>query len=77
MSVNYVSDDKGETIAVQIPINDWEKIKKKFPGVEIIDNDLPQWQKSMIDKRLKQIENDPGSIMDIEGFFLELDKEIG
>ena len=38
--------------------------------------DLPQWQKDMIDRRLKAIEDEPESIMDIAGLFYELDKEI-
>ena len=76
MSVNYLSDSAGETIAVQISIDDWKKIKNKYPDVDDIDGDLPQWQKDMIDKRLKAIEDDPQSIMDIEGLFEELDKEI-
>lgn len=76
MPVNYVSDSVGETIAVQIPINDWKKIKDKYPDVDDLDGDLPQWQKDMIDRRMKAIEDDPASVMDIEGLFDELDKEI-
>ena len=77
MSVNYVSDSLGETIAVQIPISDWKKIKNKYPDVDDLSHDLPQWQKDMIDYRLKAIEQNPDSIQDIEGLFAELDKEIG
>lgn len=77
MSVNYVSDSFGETIAVQISISDWKKIKDKYPGVDDIDNELPQWEKDMIDKRLAAIANDPNSIEDIAGLFDELDKKIG
>ncbi len=76
MSLNYLSDSAGETIAVQIPIDDWKKIKNKYPDVDDLEGDLPQWQKDMIDRRLKIIENDPQSILDIEGLFDELDKEI-
>ncbi len=76
MPVNYLSDSAGETIAVQIPIEDWKKIKDKYPDVDDIDGDLPQWQKDMIDKRMQAIEDDPTSVMDIEGLFDELDKEI-
>ncbi len=76
MSVNYVSDNTGETIAVQISIGDWRKIKTKYPDVDDLDSDIPQWQKDMIDRRLKAIEDDLESIEDIEGLFIELDKEI-
>ena len=76
MPVNYVSDSVGDTIAVQIPISDWKKIKDKYPDVDDLDGDLPQWQKDMIDKRMKAIADDPDSVMGIEGLFDELDKEI-
>lgn len=46
MQVNYILDNKGQTIAVQIPIDDWEKIINKYPGVYSIEEDLPQWQKT-------------------------------
>ncbi|MCD6012080.1 MAG: putative addiction module component family protein [Flavipsychrobacter sp.] len=76
MSVNYLSDNRGETIAVQIPIEDWKKIKNKYPDVDDIDGELPQWQKDLIDKRLNAISQDPNSIQDIQGLFDELDKEV-
>ncbi len=76
MPVNYVSDSVGDTIAVQIPISDWKKIKDKYPDVDDLDGDLPQWQKDMIDQRMKAIADDPDSVMGIEGLFDELDKEI-
>ena len=38
--------------------------------------DIPQWQKDMLDKRMKAIEEYPDSIKDIESLFEELDKEI-
>lgn len=76
MPVNYVSDSLGETIAVQIPISDWKKIKNKYPDVDDLNHSLPQWQKDLIDKRLKTIEENPDSIKDIQDLFDELDKEI-
>ena len=76
MAVNYVSDSSGETIAVQIPISDWKKIKKKYPDVDDLDHKLPEWQKDLIDKRLKAIEEDPSALLDIKGLFEELDKEV-
>jgi hypothetical protein len=76
MSVNYVSDSSGETIAVQISIDDWQKIKNKYPDVDSIDGNIPQWQRDMLDKRMKAIQDNPNSIKDIEGLFEELDKKM-
>jgi hypothetical protein len=76
MPVNYVSDSLGETIAVQIPIDDWKKIKSKYPDVDDLDHVLPPWQRGMLDKRLKAISTEPDSIKDIDRLFEELDKEV-
>jgi hypothetical protein len=44
MPVYYVRDVKGETIAVQIPISDWEKMKVKYP-------DLADVERTQIDEQ--------------------------
>ena len=76
MSVNYVSDNSGATIAIQIPIEDWKRIKDKYPDIDASTDDVPEWQIRLMRERLRIIENDPESIQDIEGLFEELDKEI-
>ncbi len=76
MSVNYVSDNNGATIAIQIPIDDWKRIKDKYPDIDTPGDDIPAWQIKMMKERLKIIESDPESVQDIAGLFEELDKEI-
>ncbi len=76
MSVNYVSDNSGATIAIQIPIEDWKRIKEKYPDIDSPEDGTPEWQMKLMKQRLKMIEKDPESIMDIDGLFEELDKEI-
>ena len=76
MSVNYVSDNNGATIAIQIPIEDWKRIKNKYPDIDDPNNDIPQWQMKMMAQRLEEIEKDPQSVQDISGLFEELDKEL-
>lgn len=75
MSLNYVSDYSGEPIAVQIPIEDWKRIKNKYPDIDEMDNDLSEWQKEVIDKRLEAIRKNPASVRPIEELLDELDKE--
>lgn len=76
MSLNYVSDNNGATIAIQIPIEDWKRIKNKYPDIDDPNNDVPEWQMKLMEKRLKEIEKDPLSVQDISGLFEELDKEL-
>ena len=72
MSVQYISDNEGHTTAVIIPIDDWNGIKDKYPDVESIENGLPQWQKDIIDKNLKEIEDNPACLRPIEYLLEEL-----
>ncbi|OQP55963.1 hypothetical protein A4H97_20465 [Niastella yeongjuensis] len=75
MSVNYVSDNSGQTIAVQISIEDWKRIKNKYPDVDELDGPLPEWQKQLIDQRLAAIAQNPDRLHPIDELFSELDKE--
>jgi len=75
MKISYVTDYTGNTIAVQIPIEDWNLLKKQYPGMEAIQEGLPQWQKDIIDKRLMLIKQGPDSVIPMEDFIAEMEKE--
>ncbi|MCF8374145.1 MAG: hypothetical protein K9H64_21160 [Bacteroidales bacterium] len=34
MNLQYISDYKGKTTGVFIPIQEWDSLKKNFPGLE-------------------------------------------
>lgn len=74
MPVNYLSDNNGSTIAVQISIEDWKRIKNRYPDVDDLDGTLPLWQKQLIARRLKVIAEYPESLKPIDELLQELDK---
>jgi len=74
MSVQYLSDEKGQITAVQVPIKEWEIIKTKYPDISHLETELPEWQKNIIDARLNDFKNNPGRIRPISELFEELDK---
>jgi hypothetical protein len=74
MSLQYLSDENGQIIAVQVPITDWEMLRRKYPEIEAPASDLPDWQKALIDSRLKAIEENPGRILPIDSLLAELDR---
>ena len=75
MSLQYIANSSGEKMAVVIPINDWAQILKKYPDIESIEGDLAQWQKEIIDARLKTIANHPERLHPIEELFDELNRD--
>ena len=73
MTLHFVSDNKGNTIAVQIPIEEWQQLKNKY-GINT-EGELPQWQQKLIDERLQAIEENPNRLRPLEELLAELDKE--
>ncbi len=69
MNIQFVSDGKGKAVAVQLAIEDWEKIKAVYPDVVSVSNELPDWQKKILDKRMASLEANPELILDGEDLF--------
>ena len=53
MSLQYITDDKGQTTGVFIPISEWIKLKSKFEGIEEEVQTISKWQKDIIRERIK------------------------
>ena len=62
MNLQYIQDNNGNTTAVVVPIEEWNKITEKYTDVE----ELPQWQKTIIDQRLDFIKNHPDQLIPLE-----------
>lgn len=73
MSVQYLSNKKGQITAVQVSISEWEMIKKKYPGIES-DISLPEWQTELIDHRMESIAKNPERVKPIADLLEELDR---
>jgi hypothetical protein len=71
MNLQYLQDNKGNTTAVVVPIEEWNKFTEKYNDLE----DLPQWQKNIIDQRLDFVKNHPDELVSLEDFMKELDTD--
>lgn len=74
MRTQIIQDHNGQPTGVFIPIEDWENIKKNYPDIEKIDDELPQWQKDALDMRLADL-NNPNQLEPIDNLFKTLDFE--
>ena len=74
MSLQYISDTVGKKTAVIIPIEEWDELKEKYPGIESSENDIPQWQKDTLDYRRSLI-NQPGQLMPLDEFLKQMEQE--
>jgi hypothetical protein len=71
MPLQYIQDFNGATTAVIVPIEEWNKITEKFIGME----ELPQWQKNIMDQRLELYKKFPERIMPINQFLAEIEHD--
>jgi hypothetical protein len=71
MSLQYLQDNNGNTTAVVVPIDEWNRFTEKYKDLE----ELPQWQKNIIDHRLDSIKNHPEELVPLEDFMKELDTD--
>ena len=71
MPLQYIQDLNGATTAVIVPIVEWNKITEKYSDLE----ELPAWQKNIIDQRLELYEKHPERIIPVEQFFEQMDKD--
>jgi hypothetical protein len=78
MNLQYISDNKGLTTGVFMPIQDWQYLKKKYKGIEKEeqDFDIPQWHKPIIDQRLAAYKANPANVQDFDQALDEIEKEL-
>ncbi|MGH2645845.1 MAG: hypothetical protein ACRDE2_17975 [Chitinophagaceae bacterium] len=62
MKLQVIQDGYGKEAGVFIPMNEWLLIKDNYPDIEAIDQDLPPWEKDLIDHRLDAIAKDPNRL---------------
>jgi hypothetical protein len=71
MKLQYLQDTNGNTTAVVVPIEEWNRLTEKNGGI----GELPQWQKNIIDQRLDLIKNHPDDLVPLQEFLKELDTD--
>jgi hypothetical protein len=76
MNLLYISDSKGQTTGVFIPINEWNDLKNKYKNIEQEEITVPEWHKDLVLKRLEDYKQNPGSAMDFDFAMDDIEKEL-
>ena len=76
MKLQVLQDNFGKQTGVYVPIEDWALIKNNYPDIETLEQELPQWEKDLIDIRLQAIAKNPERLKPIESLFEELKRKI-
>lgn len=76
MSLQYISDSKGQTTGVFIPIQDWKNLKNKYKGLEAEELDIPSWHLKELDNRLEDYKNNPNQALDFDQTMDDIEKDL-
>lgn len=76
MKVQYISDSKGQTTGVFIPIKEWNELKNKYKEIEQEEITVPGWHKDLVLERLEDYKQNPGSAMDFDSAMDDIEKEL-
>ncbi len=76
MNFQVIQDNNGNNSGIFITSQDWTLIKQQYPDIEEISNDIPQWQKDILNDRLATIAKNPERVKPIQGLFDALDKKV-
>jgi hypothetical protein len=76
MNLQFISDSKGQTTGVFIPINEWNELKKKYKGIDKEEIDIPQWHQDMVRERIEEYKRNPESAMDFDTAMDDIEKEL-
>ncbi|HPJ78042.1 MAG TPA: hypothetical protein P5086_06985 [Prolixibacteraceae bacterium] len=76
MKLQYISDRKGKTMGVFIPISDWNELKNKYKEIELEEVCVPEWHKSIVLERIEDYTQNPGSAKDFDSAMDDIEKEL-
>ncbi|REG91166.1 addiction module protein [Flavobacterium aquicola] len=76
MKLQVLHDSDGNNSGVYIPAQEWDLIKKQYPDIEEITDDIPDWQKEILSSRIEAISKNPEKVKPIKGLFDALDKKV-
>jgi hypothetical protein len=76
MNLQYISDSKGQTTGVFIPINEWNELKRKYKNIEREDIHIPEWHKDLVRQRLDDYNKNPDSGLDFDDALDGIEKDL-
>ncbi|MEY2830401.1 MAG: putative addiction module component [Bacteroidota bacterium] len=67
MTYKVIHDQSGNP-GMFIPMNEWEEFVAQHPDLSTakMDVEIPEWQKTIIDERLKEYEQNPSNVLSWE-----------
>lgn len=74
MNLQYISDSKGKTTGVFIPIAEWNKLKSKYADIERVDT--LDWQVDEVRKRLDDYKSEAEQALDFDTTIDDIENDL-
>lgn len=74
MNLQYISDTKGQTTGVFIPIEEWNALINKYKEIELEISNEPDWQKEIVIKRLADYDQKLDTALDFDKAMDDIEK---
>jgi len=76
MNLQFISDSKGQTTGVFIPINEWNALKNKYKGLDQDELEIPSWHMDIVMERIADYEKNPDQALNFEKTMDEIENEL-
>jgi hypothetical protein len=76
MNLQYISDSKGQTTGVFIPINEWNDLKSKYKDLEWEEIDTPEGHENIVRERLNAYAKNPSSAIDFDSALDDVEENL-
>jgi hypothetical protein len=76
MALQYITDSNGKTTGVFIPIKEWDEIKAKLTTGEALIDDVPNWHKVIVRRRMELYKNGTEQPIDFEQAIEDIEKSL-
>jgi hypothetical protein len=74
MTWQYHYDQSGKAIGVFIPMEVWNSLQEKYEEFAVLPT--PNWQDTVLDKRLELLATNPKDITSLDDFLIDLNERI-
>lgn len=72
MNVQFITNSKGQTSGVFIPIEDWELIKKELDS----KTDIPEWHKEILVDRQAKFQTGNAVLVDADAVLKDIESRL-
>lgn len=76
MNLQYITDDKGRTTGVYIPIKEWDKLRSKYQDIDKESPEVPEWHKDTVRERMSDYKKNPEKTIDFDQGLKDIEKDL-